>query len=309
MNRRDFLSAAAAAALAEPLRAQSRPPLGIDAYSRHLQWLRSAAEVAGAAKEMGYDGLDITVRPKPGHVDPARVAQELPSFVKTVREHGLRVTTLALANIADADSPNLEDILRTASDLDIRYYWGVAYRYDSSKPVTQQLESIKPKIARLAALSAKYKVTAMVHSYSGNAVGAAIWDLLEIFRGFDPAHIGFHYDIGHMTNAGGNGTWITALRAAAPYIAGVSVKDSYIEPGNWRVRYVPLGEGNVRLDQFASILKEINFAGPIEIQAEYPNGGAENAADKITLPRDQVLGAMKKDQETLRAALHKAGFA
>jgi sugar phosphate isomerase/epimerase len=161
-------------------------------------------------------------------------------------------------------------------------------------------------------LNAKYKMTAMYHTYSGNAVGAMIWDFLYVLKDFDPAQVGFHYDVGHMTNAGGNGTWVTGLRAAAPYIAGVSVKDSFIEKapnGDWRVRYVPLGEGNVRLPQLASLLKEINFSGPIEVQAEYPNGGAENAEDHITLPREQVLGAMKKDQETLRRALRTAGIA
>jgi hypothetical protein len=55
-----------------------------------------------------------------------------------------------------------------------------------------------------------------------------------------------------------------------------------------------------------SILKEINFSGPMEIQAEYPNGGAENAQDNITLPREQVLGAMKKDLDVLREALRQA---
>jgi hypothetical protein len=59
--------------------------------------------------------------------------------------------------------------------------------------------------------------------------------------------------------------------------------------GAWRVRYVPLGEGNVQLLQFAAILKEINFSRPVEIQAEYANGDAENAQDKPTLPREQVL--------------------
>ncbi|MBZ5601437.1 MAG: sugar phosphate isomerase/epimerase [Acidobacteriia bacterium] len=314
MNRRKFLSAGAAAALTASLRAQppqpGARPLKIDAYSRHLQWLRTAGEVAAAAKEMGYDGVDITVRPKPGHVDPTRVAQDLPPFVKTIRENGLQVSTITCP-ITDADSPNAEEILKTASELDIRHYWWGTFRYNYSKPIVEQLDALKPRVAKLAALNAKYRMTAMYHTYSGNAIGASIFDFLYVLKDFDPAQVGLHYDIGHMTNAGGNGTWVTGLRAAGPYVAGVSVKDSYIEKtpnGDWRVRYVPLGQGNVRLDQFASILKEINFAGPIEIQAEYPNGGAENAMDHLTLPRDQVLGAMKKDQEILRAALRKAGL-
>ena len=46
----------------------------------------------------------------------------------------------------------------------------------------------------------------------------------------------------------------------------------------------------------------------MEIQAEYANGGAGNGLDKITLPREQVLGAMKRDLLTLRAVLGPAGL-
>ena len=314
MDRRSFLQIGGAAALAA--RAAAQAPAGrtaklkIDAYSRHLQWLRSADEVAEAAAEMGYDGVDITVRPYPGHVDPSRVAQDLPPLVNAIRKRGLQVVELT-ANIADADSPHAEEILRAASELGIKYYWWGTFRYERGQPVIEQLDALKPRVAKLAALNARHNMTAMYHTYSGNAVGAPIWDMLYVLRDFSPEQVGFHCDIGHMTNAGGNGTWATNLRAAGPYVRGVSVKDSFIAKnpdGSWRVRYVPLGEGNVQLPQFAAILKEINFTGPVEIQAEYPNGGAENAQDKITLPRNQVLGAMKKDLQVLRSAFGSAGL-
>ena len=312
MNRRRFLQATGLGAFTARVRAQTpaQPKLKIDAYSRHLQWLRSADEVADAATEMGYDGVDVTVRPYPGHVDPARVGQELPGFVKAIRKRGLEVVEIT-TNIADAESPYADEILRAASELGIKYYWWGTFRYAADKPVMQQLDALKPRVAKLAALNAKYSMTSMYHLYSGNAVGAPVWDILYVLREFDPALVGLHYDIGHMTNAGGNGTWATNLRMAAPYVRGVSVKDSFIEKnagGAWRVRYVPLGEGNVQLPQFAAILKEIKFSGPVEIQAEYPNVGAENAQDKITLPREQVLGAMKKDLQVLRRAFGAAGL-
>jgi sugar phosphate isomerase/epimerase len=310
MNRRHLLGISAGAALAAAARAQeSRPKQKIDAYSRHLQWLRSPDEVAEATLEMGFDGLDITVRPYPGHVEPAKIAQALPPFVNAVRKHGLQVVAIT-TSISDADSPYAEDILRTASSLGITHYWWGTYRYEANKPVMQQLDALKPRVAKLAAMNAKYGMTAMYHNYAGAQIGCAIWDFLYVLRDFDPKLVGFHYDVGHATNAGGGGTWINNLRAAGPYIAGVSVKDSYLERGqegrDWRPHYTPLGRGNVQLGQFVSILKEINFSGPMEIQAEYPNGGAENAQDNITLPREQVLGAMKKDLDVLREALRQA---
>ena len=312
MNRRNILRIGGGAALAALVRAQApAAKLKIDAYSRHLQWLRAPDEVAEAAIEMGYEGLDVTVRAYPGHVEPAKVAQALPPFINTVRKHGLQVIAVT-TNITDADSPFAEDILRAASALGITHYWWGTFRYEGNQPVMRQLDALKPRVAKLAALNAKYKMTAMYHNYAGTQVGSAIWDFLYVLRDFDPKLVGFHYDVGHATNAGGAGTWINNLRAAGPYIAGVSVKDSYLEKGadgrDWRPHYTPLGQGNVQLEQFVSILKEINFSGPMEIQAEYPNGGAENAQDKITLPRAQVLGAMKKDLGVLRTALRKVGL-
>ena len=370
--------------------------LKVDAYSRHLQWLRDPEQIADAVVEMGFDGLDITVRPYPGHVDPEKVAEQLPSFVKTIRKHGLLVRTITCP-ITDADSPYAEQILQTASSLGITHYWWGTFRYEPGKPVLPQLESLKPRVAKLAALNAKYKMTAMYHTYSGSGtVGAAIWDFLYVLKNFEPAQVGFHYDIGHMTNAGGNGTWALNMRAAGPYIAGISAKDSVFEPalvvdeggpltpemqamvaaaggrrgpggpgggppgaggraggrggagrgpdgqpggrggdmasasagagarggrgggsgrgggrgGNsaWRVRQVPLGTGMDDLPQVAAILKEIGFNGPVEIQAEYSNGGAESAQDKITLPREMVLGAMKRDLLALKMAFGPSGL-
>jgi hypothetical protein len=93
-------------------------------------------------------------------------------------------------------------------------------------------------------------------------------------------------------------------RGAAPEVAGAT----WAAGNGWRTRSVPLGMGLVNLPQVAAALKDIHFAGPVEIQAEYPNGGAENAQDAITLPRDQVLGAMKRDLLTLRRAFGAAGL-
>jgi sugar phosphate isomerase/epimerase len=384
-------------------------PLKIDAYSRHLQWLRTPDDVAQAVIDMGFQGLDITVRPYPGHVDPAKVAQDLPPFVNTIRKHGILVRAITCP-ITDADSPNAEQILQTASSLGITHYWWGTFRYDATKPVIEQLDALKPRVEKLAALNEKYKMKAMYHTYEGDmTVGAAIWDFLYVLKNFDPAYVSFHYDVGHMAVAGGGNTWPLNLRAAGPYIGGVSAKDYVVElnlgmsgggpyagqplggfggppggrgrgagapgagvpPGNppsqsapgavppaaapgpgsgpaangapavggrggrgggrgafggaggrggapgrggggapnpWRVRAVPLGDGLANVTELAAILKQINFSGPIEIQAEYPNGGADNAQDKITLPRDQVLGAMKRDRLVLQAALIQAGL-
>ncbi len=399
-----------------PARAPVANPMKIDAYSRHLQWLRTPDEVAQAVIDMGFDGLDITVRPFPGHVDPTRVAQDLPPFVNTVRKHGVAVDMITCP-ITDADSPNAEAILATASSLGITHYWWGTFRYDTTQPVMPQLDALKPRVEKLAKLNEKYKMKAMYHTYEGDrTVGAAIWDFLYVLKNFDPAYVSFHYDVGHMVVAGGGNTWALNLRAAGPYVGGVSAKDYVIEldlglsgggpyagqqlggffgapgrgrggrgapgapggaapeapgappgrgapareaapapgrppaaanaapgeqaaggrgggrggrggpgafggrgeavpsrggggePNPYRVKAVPLGDGLANLSELGSILKEINFSGPVEIQAEYPNGGADSGQDKITLPREMVLGAMKRDRLVLKAAFEQEGL-
>jgi sugar phosphate isomerase/epimerase len=302
--------------------------LKLDIYSRHLQWLRSPEDVAAAAIEMGFDGLDVTVRPYPGHVDPARVKTDLPLFVSALRKAGASVGMIT-APIMDADSPNAEAILDTASALGIRHYgWGT-YRYDVTRPFGPQLDALKPRVVAMGRLGEKYGMKAVYHNYSGpTAVGATIVDLLQLMREVDPKYVGFHYDTGHAVESAGI-SWEQGMRLAGPYIGAMSYKDSVFQAAGadvprraspprgagqggtngWRPVSVPLGTGMVDLAQVAHVLKDISFNGPVEIQPEYPNGEANNGADKITLPRETVLGAMKKDQIALRASLAALGLA
>ena len=76
--------------------------------------------------------------------------------------------------------------------------------------------------------------------------------------------------------------------------------------GRWRTDWAPLGDGLVPLDQMAAILKEINFSGPIENQPEYGDGMGGQTT--LTIPREQFIAAIKKDQEVLRKALAGAGL-
>ena len=352
MDRRELMQLGAAtiaattvskSAWAQGAARAASPPifskLRIDCYTRHLLWLHTAGDVADAVNEMGYDGVDIAVRPGAmGHVDPEKVATELPPFVNTLRRAGLSVRMITCP-ITDADSPFAEQILDTASKLDIHHYWWGTYRYDVEKPINPQLDALKPRIDKLAKLNQKYGMKAMYHTYSAsNTVGSAIFDLLEVLRNFDPRWVSFQYDTGHSVEAGGISTWQIGLRAAGPYIGGLSVKDSRIDivppntpgtqgsvagargaaqpvvpaygpaPLGWRNVSVPLGKGLLNFPVLTQILQDIKFNGPVEIQSEYPNGGANNAQTTLTLPRAEVLGNMRNDLLTLRSAFGPAGL-
>jgi hypothetical protein len=107
--------AAAAQAAAPPRR------LILDAYSRHLHWLRTADEVAEAAIEMTCGGVMPTVQADPGHVNPENVVRELPAFVNTIRKHGLRVKQIRGGNATDVTAPHLEAMVATMGQLGVTH--------------------------------------------------------------------------------------------------------------------------------------------------------------------------------------------
>ena len=157
-------------------------------FSKHLQFLEGAA-LAGAAADMGFDGIDITVR-SGGHVQPERVSEDLPPLVAIIREHGLDVP-MVTTDIVDAGTPHLRGVLKTLAELGIHYYrWG-GFKYTASEPISTQIAAFHQRAAKLAVINAEYKVCAMYHTHSGvNLVGAPVWDIVEILKSLDPAAIG-----------------------------------------------------------------------------------------------------------------------
>ena len=303
ISRRALL-ASAPVLLSRPARADEKPAahkLRVAIFSKHLHFLRGD-DLARAAAELGFDGIDLTVR-KGGHVEPARVAQDLPPLVKSIRAHSLEVPMIT-TDIVDAETPFTDAILKTMADLGIRHYrWG-GLKFIADQPYAAQLERMKPRIARLAALNARYHACAMYHTHSGiSLVGTSIWDLYLLLKDSDPEAVGVNYDVGHATVEGGFGGWINSFRITGPHLRGIAVKDflwGKDARGNWQPQWKPLGEGMVRLAEFFRMVAAAGFNGPLQLHFEYPLGGANDGKTELTIPREQVYAGMKRDLAALR---------
>lgn len=316
-SRRDLLRAAGAAVtaglvntpLAVPRPQESPQKLKICVFSKHLQFLDWQG-LAGTAAEIGFDGIDLTVR-SGGHVLPERVEVDLPKAAEAIRKAGLSLP-MVTAGIVDTRSPHVESMLRTFGGLGIsRYRWG-GYQWVDSKPIPERLEELKSESARLGELNHKYGVCAMYHNHSGTEVGASTWDLWYILKDLDRNWLGVNFDAAHATIEGGLGGWIASLRLVAPMLKGVAVKDfrwARNSRGEWNVEWCPLGEGMVNFKRFFSMVREARFAGPLQMHFEYPLGGAENGGRSINIDRSQVVAAMRRDLRRLKEWLREAGLA
>jgi sugar phosphate isomerase/epimerase len=60
----------------------------------------------------------------------------------------------------------------------------------------------------------------------------------------------------------------------------IAIKDFIWEKnrGQWKTRWVPLGEGMVRWSEFFKILRRVSFEGPISLHIEYDPGGSTKSA-------------------------------
>jgi sugar phosphate isomerase/epimerase len=316
-SRRAILQSGAAALLGSTLLpsaptitpAPGAAKLKVAIFSKHLLFLHGAA-LAQAAANIGFDGIDLAVR-KGGHVEPARVKQELPGLVAIIRQHGLEVPMLT-TDISDANTPYTEDILQCMSELGIHHYrWG-GFKYTDDLSIPAQLDNLRPRVAKLAALNARCHAGAMYHTHSGiNLVGAPIWDLHELLTGLDPTAVGVNYDIGHATVEGGFGGWIDSFRVTGPYLRGIAVKDFLWEKntrGEWRPAWKPLGQGMVNLPKFFEMVAAAHFSGPLQLHFEYPLQGANDGAKTVSDP-NEVFSAMTRDLKQLRDYLSQAGLA
>ena len=335
-SRRTFLRSVAGAGVMAGLPSSNRAapaktpkPVPTCYFSKHLQWL-DWEHMAETAAELGFDGIDLTVR-EGGHVLPERVQEDLPKVARIVRAAGLDIPMIT-AGIVDAHSPHAEAIIRTASELGIRRYrWGWFSWSDTAKvpdlsnfhaslehpvplllDVPARLDVLKSRVRELADLNREFNACAMYHNHSGSMVGASVWDLWVLLEDADPRWVSSNFDIGHATVEGGLGGWVNSTRLMAPFIRGVAIKDFKWGPnarGEWEPQWCPLGRGMVNFPAFFAMLKEAGFSGPIQLHTEYPLGGVENGARTLSLPKEDVLAAIRRDLAKLKAWMTEAQMA
>lgn len=84
----------------------------------------------------------------------------------------------------------------------------------------------------------------------------------NLFVNFDPANMILY----------GSGEPLEALRRVGPFVRSVHCKDAQWaqRPGEEWGREVPLGEGDVNMEQFLITLHQIGYQGPLTIEREIP---------------------------------------
>ncbi|MBM1105780.1 TIM barrel protein [Aurantibacter crassamenti] len=308
LSRRDFVKLSSTGFMAMPILGVENPfkselsntnnELEVHLFSKHLQFL-DYEEMSSVASKLGFDGLDLTVRPK-GHVLPERVVEDLPKAVAAMKKHGLKAS-LMTTNVLDVDNVEHKTVLETASKLGLSHYRSGWLDYPEERSIIESQQVYGAQFKKLETLNSKLNLIGCYQNHAGKHVGAPIWDLVPMLEATNNEFFGSQYDIRHAVVEGGS-SWELGLRLIRPYIKSIVIKDfKWGEvDGIWKPINTPLGEGMVDFKRYFALLKKYKVNVPIILHLEYDLGGAEHGDKTITIAKEEVYKQMKSDLAYLK---------
>lgn len=272
-------------------------PLQVHIFSKHLQFL-TPGEAGHMAAEMGFDGLDLTVRPK-GHVLPENVKTDLPAAIRDIEGSG-STCRMITTRVADRNNPIDVEIIKTAAKQGVEFYRSDWFEFRDYSTLEESIEYYKEKVKGLSELNRKYNIIACYQNHSGTKVGASIWEVKQLLEKADPQYFGAQYDIRHAVAEGGK-SWPNGVRLIKDQIKTIVLKDFKWGKvgGKWETINVPVGEGMVDFKRYFKLLKSFGLNPPVSLHLEYPLGGAEKGRYEIEVDKKIVFEAMKKDLATV----------
>lgn len=314
-SRRNFLSmlAAGGAVLTIPQPSfaslksnQPKEPISLHVFSKHLQFLEYD-QMAEAAAEIGFDGVDLAVRPG-GHVLPEHAARDLPKAVEALKKQGLQAKMMTTA-LTDPEDATNQKLLSTASELGIQYYRTDWLKYPQKANISDHMEKCRKQLNKLAQYNQQLGLYGSYQNHSGREyVGAPVWDIAFILSEINSPHLGNQYDIRHATVEGGN-AWPLGLQYIQPHINTLVVKDFRWEKknGKWQVHNTPIGEGMVDFTSFFKMLKEMDITAPVSVHYEYEMPEHNKSLSKQQM-LTQTIEVMKKDLTAAKRLMKDAGL-
>lgn len=299
-SRRDFIKRASVAAATLPF-IQMKPanvrneeqPLDIHIFSKHLQFL-NYRETGAMASEMGFSGVDLTVRPG-GHVLPDRVKNDLNTAVREIKEAGSKCEMIT-TQVESVNNPLDVNVLREASINGIRFYRSNWFKYKQGERMEDTLIDYQNEVKKLGDLNKELGIIGCYQNHAGRSIGASYWEIKKLLETVDNDYFGTQYDIRHAIAEAGL-SWENGLELLYPHIKTIVLKDFKWGKvnGQWKPINTPIGEGMVDFTHYFKLLKSHKLRPPVSLHLEYDLGGAEKGADTLKVDKKVVFQAMKKD--------------
>jgi sugar phosphate isomerase/epimerase len=222
--------------------------------------------------ELGYDGVDICVRPgHPIHVD--NVIEALPKAMKVWSGQNLTCPlATAATDITDPNAPEVEGLYAACAEAGIPRLKIGFWRFNEEDDYWQVIDAARRDLERFSAFSEKYGVQTCYQIHSGACIGSNCAGLMHLINGFDPQHVGAYPDPGHLALDGED--WAMGLAIIGDYLSVIGIKDAlYLPQPDHTPPYVPcfvkVGDGCVDWERYLGLLCKSGFEGPLTVHTEY----------------------------------------
>ena len=241
-------------------------------FSKFFEEL-SMEELGEKALELGYDGIDIAVRP--GHpIHAGNAVEALPGAVETWRSMGLS-SPMATAPVSanDPAAGEVEPMYAACAAAGVPRLKIGFWPYRAGDDYWKVLDAARSDLDGFAKLGEKYGVQTCYQAHSGALIGSNCAGLMHLVRGSDPRYVGAYPDFGHMALDGED--YDLGVGMVREYLSIVGIKDAaYFPQPEGRTprfvsRMVKVGKGSVDWHRALGALRRVEFDGPLTVHTEY----------------------------------------
>lgn len=242
------------------------------------------------AKEIGFQRIEFIFDFGTEQENPLLSSSGIQRLNRVVRESGVRVTTICAdyfmeAPFHSAHQARSEELFKElltnasavgVSDIVIPCVDQSSLKGENDKnELARSLERLLPEAEK-----ADIKINLETDLNAG--------DFLDFMKRFSSPFLKVNYDTGNSASLGYKPQ--EEFECYGSYVSDVHIKDRLLSKGS-----VPLGTGDAPFDLIFSLLKKINFKGPITLQA----ARAERFEDEWTLVKAQLEFTQKLIQKYL----------
>ena len=246
-------------------------------------WKQPLDEVGTFLKRLGFDGVELPVRPG-FQVEPENVVRGLPEAAKALGAHGLRIGSVAgptdeatIGACGAAGIPVIRICVNIPRDRD---YFGA-------------VEDCQREWDALVPLLDRHGVTLGIQNHCNRCIANAM-QLWHAINRYDPRHVAAVWDPGHCAVDGEVPE--LALDILGAHVCMVNLKNPYyrdVAPegagqAQWKLSWTTGRRGLADWAKVGALLKAKSWSGPVCLTAEYSDHDALDAqvADDIAFARE-----------------------
>ncbi len=253
---------------------------------------RSLAEIATASSDLGFDGIDLLIRP--GHQAEPEDPASIHEAVRHLEQAGLGVP-MATTDLTNLSGGRAEQVLATCAGAGISLIRLGYWKYDPLRGYAACFDAARRDLDGLARLAEKHGVRLALQLH-GDTIHGSGAQAAALLAGHDPTVVGAYPDPGNQTVQDGREDWRFTFDVLAPWLCCVGVKNGGWFPADlseagqrrWRSDWMGVPDGMVPWDEIITHLRETGYQGLLSFHSHYE------------VPLDQVLNQTRVDLEYVR---------